>query len=148
MRLPEFTSSGDLPPGVYQASLTEVLARFGESSESRKRVGKRLSRIHRIAVETGNLSRFVVFGSFVTLNPAPNDVDVFMIMDDRFDYATLHGEARLLFEHGSAQNHFGASVFWIRRLAALDGESAALEYWQVKRDGMLRGIVEIAEVQA
>jgi hypothetical protein len=34
-----------------------------------------------------------------------------------FDADTLTGEARLLFDHASAQAHFGASVFWLRRLA-------------------------------
>jgi hypothetical protein len=67
-----------------------------------------------------------------------------MIMDDNFDIGSLVGEARLLFaDHGSAQGHFGASVFWIRRMAAIGGEQAAIEDWQIKRDGTERGIVEI-----
>jgi hypothetical protein len=50
---------------------------------------------------------------------------------------------RLLFDHAAAQALFGASVFWLRRLAALEGEASTMELWQVKRDGSLRGIVEI-----
>jgi hypothetical protein len=38
---------------------------------------------------------------------------------------------------------FGGSVFWVRQLAALNGEQAAIEHWQIKRDGGQRGIVEI-----
>ena len=49
----------------------------------------------------------------------------------------------MLFDHAAAQAHFGASVFWLRRLAALGGEQETIEYWQVKRDGGRRGIVEI-----
>jgi len=90
------------------------------------------------------MSRFVVFGSFVTAKEEPNDVDVFLLMEGSFDVSQLTGEAYLLFsDHAVAQAHFGASVFWIRRLAALDGEHKALEDWQVKRDGGQRGIVEI-----
>lgn len=37
----------------------------------------------------------------------------------------------------------GASVFWIRRVAALGGEEEALEHWQTKRDKTRRGIVEV-----
>ncbi len=103
----------------------------------------RLERIHRIALETGHLARFVVFGSFVTDKHEPNDVDVFMIMDDNFGMGSLVGEARLLFAHGTAQDHFGCSVFWVRRVAAIGGEEAAIEDWQIKRDGTKRGIVEI-----
>ena len=85
-----------------------------------------------------------MFGSFVTAKHEPNDVDVFMIMDDNFDMGALAGESRLLFDdHGTAQSHFGASVFWMRRMAAIGGEQAAIEDWQIKRDGTERGIVEI-----
>jgi hypothetical protein len=73
----------------------------------------------------------------------PNDVDVFMVMEDSFDAAQLSGETAMLFDHAVAQAHFGASVFWLRRLAALGGEQASIEYWQVKRDRSFRGIVEI-----
>jgi hypothetical protein len=42
-----------------------------------------------------------------------------------------------------ADARFGASVFWVRRSGALGGEQAMVEYWQVRRDGGRRGIVEI-----
>ena len=73
-------------------------------------------------------------------------MDVFILMEDSF-YLTEHtGEVRLLFSnHAVAQSRFGASVFWMRRLAALDGEERVIEDWQVKRDRGKRGIVEIIE---
>jgi hypothetical protein len=37
----------------------------------------------------------------------------------------------------------GASIFWVRRAGALGGEQAAIEDWQIKRDGTRRGIVEV-----
>ena len=55
----------------------------------------------------------------------------------------LSGEPRLLFDHATAQDYFGCSVSWMRRLAALDGEQTTIEHWQIKRDGSKRGIVEI-----
>jgi hypothetical protein len=48
----------------------------------------------------------------------------------------------------TAQAHFGASVFWLRRLACWEGEQASVEYWQVRRGGGLRGIVEIIEAKS
>lgn len=144
MPLPEFNETGDLPTGVHGASLADAVARFGTGSDRRKLVSRRLERIYRIAAQTGHLARFVVFGSFVTAKHEPNDVDVFMIMDDNFDMGSLVGEPRLLFvDHGTAQDHFGASVFWMRRMAAIGGEQSAIEDWQIKRDGTERGIVEI-----
>ena len=143
MPLPQFTESGDLPPGVHRAALAEVLERFGRTPDRRKLLALRLERIYRIAVSTGHLVRFVVFGSFVSIKPDPNDVDVFMIMDDAFKVADVAGENRLLFEHAPAHARFGGSVFWVRRVAAMDGEQATMEDWQIKRDGSNRGIVEI-----
>ena len=81
----------------------------------------------------------------MTDKPQPNDVDVFLVMDDSFDGETLEGESALLFDHSAADAHFGASVFWVRRLAALGGEEPAVEYWQTKRGGGQRGIIEIVE---
>lgn len=145
MSLPQLTDSGDLPIGVHKASLQETLARFGVGNFRRVAVGERLERVHRLASSTGHLSRFVVFGSFVTDKPEPNDVDVFLVMEDSFDGSTLGGESVLLFDHAAADAHFGASVFWVRRLAALGGVQAMVEYWQVKRTGGQRGIIEIVE---
>ena len=66
-------------------------------------------------------------------------------MDDSFNGGTLHGESALLFDHAAADVHFGASVFWVRRLLAMGGEQPMVEYWQAKRCGGQRGIIEIVE---
>jgi hypothetical protein len=143
--LPPFNDEGDLPPGVFPATLAEIVERFGQGSLQRRAVADRLQRIHELARSTGHLARFVVFGSFVTDKPDPNDVDVILVMDDAFDLAAVSGEAALIFSHQDADSHFGASIFWVRRLAALGGEQAMIEYWQTRREGGRRGIVEILE---
>ena len=145
MPLPPFAGSGELPPGVHPATLAETLERFGTASSQRKLIALRLERIHRLASATDHLARFVIFGSFVTAKPEPNDVDVFLLMADTFDAGQLVGETRLLFEHAAAQAHFGAGVFWLRRLAVLGGEQETIEYWQLKRDGGKRGVVEVIQ---
>jgi hypothetical protein len=143
MSVPPFEANGDLPIGIHPALLTEVVARFGMSTARRKIMAARLERIYQVAAATGHMARFVVFGSFVTIKPEPNDVDVIILMEDDFDAGFLAEEARLLFDHSAADTFFGASVFWLRRIAAFGGEQTALEYWQTKRDGSLRGIIEI-----
>jgi hypothetical protein len=141
--LPSFTDVGELPPGVHAATLTEVLNRFGTPGPQRKAVALRLERVCQLAYATRQVARLVVFGSFVTDKADPNDVDLFLLMEHTFDASQLTGETRMVFDHAAAQARFGASVFWIRRLAAWEGEQAAVEYWQVKRGGGQRGIVEI-----
>ena len=143
MALPPLTEEGELPLGVHRASLREVRERFGVGSAKRKALALRLDRIYSIARATGHLARFVVFGSFVTSKLEPQDVDVFLVMTDTFDASELTSDVRLLFDHGAAQAHFGASVFWVRHRAVWPDEQVAVEFWQVKRGGVRRGIVEI-----
>jgi hypothetical protein len=147
MPLPGFNQDGDLPIGIHRVLLSEVLQRFGTVSPQRKRIAGRLERIYRLALSTGQLARFIVFGSFITSEENPNDVDVFMLMKDSFDLSKIiSGEVYLLFsDHSAAQARFGASVFWLRRQAALGGGKRVLEDWEIKRDGGKRGIVEIVE---
>ena len=128
--------------------MREVLERFGAGSDQRKALALRLARVYRVAQASGHLTRFVIFGSFVTNRIEPNDVDIFRVMGDAFDASQLGGEAPILFDHAAAQAHFGASVFWLRGLAAWPNEQAAVEFWQVKRDGGRRGIVEVTRAEA
>ena len=143
--LPAFNGAGDLPPGVYPASLQEVIARFGEGTFQRLAVASRLTRVYSIAMGTGQVRRFIVFGSFVTSKLDPNDVDVFLLMEDAFSVSNLEGVARLLFDHAVADSRFGVSIFWLRRQTAFGGEDATIEHWQIKRDGSRRGIIEIVQ---
>lgn len=143
MALPAFNEDGDLPPGVHGATLSEVLERFGQGSVQRCAVADRLTRLYQLAASTGQLARFVVFGSFVTAKAEPNDIDILLLMEDTFDLAAVTGEATLVFQHLETQARFGASVFWTRRSGAMGGEQAMIEYWQVRRQGGHRGIVEI-----
>ena len=140
---PEFDTNGDLPVGIYQATLTEILQNFGTGTVQRYLLGQRLERIHMLANSTGKVARFIVFGSFVTAKPIPGDIDIFLLMEDSFDADQVYGEAAHVFNHQEAQNVLGASVFWIRKLAAIGGEQEAVEYWQVKRNNTRRGIVEV-----
>jgi len=104
--LPPVRKDGDLPPGVYRATLRELLGRFGKGSRQRVAVAQRLERIYRFSIGTGQLARFVVFGSFVSSKSEPADVDVFLLMENTFDMGQLTGEARVLFDHAAAQAHF------------------------------------------
>ncbi len=143
--LPEFNQHGDLPPGIHTAMIEDILSRFA-GPPWRAVIARRLERIYLLARSTGHLARFIVFGSFITNKAEPNDVDIFLLMEDSFDVSKVSTEARLVFDHTAAQNLLGASVFWIRRAAALGGEEAMIAHWQIKRDGNKRGIVEVASL--
>ena len=144
MPLPDLNADGDLPPGIYAVAWGEVAERFGASEGQREVCTRRLAHVRELARRTACLKRFVVFGSFVTAKPEPNDVDVILIMDDTFRLENCPMESRALFDHAVAQARFQASIFWMRP-ALLIGESVEefIAYWQVKRGGGNRGIVDV-----
>ena len=144
MPLPEFNEFGDLPEGNYAASLDEVIARFGSGTAQRTAVTDRLRRIYQLASATGQLDRLVVFGSYVSNAIDPNDVDVILVMRDDFRSEDCSAESAVLFDHARANDELGASIFWVRPDMLL-GEPLELflAFWQTKRDGRRRGVVEI-----
>lgn len=143
MSLSELSQIGDLPVGIHAVTLAQVLERFGVGNARRVALAQRLERIYALATSTGHVAHFIVFGSFITSKEDPNDVDVFLLMEDSFDVAAVGDQARLLFDHPAAQAVYGASVFWLRKLAVIGDERSAVEDWQIKRDGSRRGIIEI-----
>jgi hypothetical protein len=142
--LPEFNEFGDLPAGNRPASLAEVVARFGSGSTQRAIVTDRLRRMYRLAIATGHLDRLVIFGSYVSDADEPNDMDVVLVMRNDFRSEDCPAESAVLFDHARANDELGASIFWVRPDMLL-GEPLEefLAFWQTKRGGGRRGIVEI-----
>jgi hypothetical protein len=103
-----------------------------------------LNRIHGLALATGCLDRLVIFGSYVSDEPQPKDVDVILVMRNEFRPENCTAESVVLFDHARADAELGASVFWVRPDMLL-GEPLEqfLAFWQTKRDGKRRGLVEI-----
>lgn len=43
---PDFNENGDLPPGIHQATLAEVIEHFGQSTPQRQIMARRLEHIY------------------------------------------------------------------------------------------------------
>ena len=61
MPLPQFNDLGDLPPGVHQATLDEVVGRFGGQTARRDVCTRRLVHLVELARRAGHLQRLIVF---------------------------------------------------------------------------------------
>ena len=103
-----------LPEGIHPATIDEVVAQFGSGTEQRIIVTERLQRIYQLAKDTGHLQHLIIFGSYITAKPKPNDIDVVIIFDDDFDMAACNVDVKKLLNHQQAATEFSASVFWIR----------------------------------
>ena len=144
MPLPHLNSTGELPEGVHQATMDEILAQFGDGTPQRQAATARLRRIYQLAHATGKLERLILFGSYITAKPDPNDIDIVLVMRNDFDVHACEEETRILFDHPRAVEAFGASVFWVRPLLLLlETLEEFIAHWQIKRDQTRRGIVEV-----
>ncbi len=146
MPLPIFREDGNLPEGIWRATIDEVVARFGSGSVQREEVTKRLLRIYNLALATGTLERFIVFGSYVTEKAAPNDVDVILIMLDDFRMEACDNVTLALFDHDRADSEMGASIFWARpTMLFLETVEEFVAGWQKTREQTQRGIIEVIQ---
>ena len=144
MPLPGLNQKGDLAEGVHSATMDEVIGRFGPGTAQREAVTRRLLRIFELTKGSGKLDRLLIFGSYVTTKPEPNDVDIILVMSDDFRVEACAQPAKQLFDHEQAAKAFGASIFWIRpAMLFLDTLEKFLAHWQLKADGTRRGIVEV-----
>ena len=145
MLWPDFNELGDLPVGIHRAKLADVVARFGRGSAQRAAVTARLERIYELTHSSGCLQRFIIFGSYVTAEPQPHDVDVFLVMRGDFQPRDTLPEIQGLFRHGTAQSEFGASIFWVNAGTSFADTEDLVVGWQTRRDLQRRGIVEVME---
>jgi len=130
--------------GIHCATLNQVIQRFGVEGVLRQASTLRLSHVYDLAKRTGHLQKFIIFGSYVTAEANPNDIDVVLVMDDGFRLEMCPIESLGLFDHAVAQARYGASIFWLRPGLLVGGSvEDFIAYWQLKRDGSKRGIVEV-----
>ena len=142
--LPEFNSRGDLPAGVHSTNWSEFRSSFKGASLRRTWLLGRLRVLLQLAAETGQLHRVFIWGSFVTMQANPRNLDVLLIMSEDFEVARLSGPAQAVFDSSRARQQFTADVFWERASIRQKFLEAWLETYQSSGTFEKRGIVELA----
>jgi hypothetical protein len=130
--LPPFDKFGNLPRGIHQASIEEIVDRFGHGSPEREVEICELMEVIAWAKQHG-VRRLIINGSFVTDKRDPNDIDVVLLppRDERQQQTMFEGEPMWPF---------------LQLLVAAD--DADLERWAVDdfgtdRNGCPKGVVEV-----
>ncbi|MFQ6044630.1 MAG: hypothetical protein ACE5PV_27570 [Candidatus Poribacteria bacterium] len=141
--IPDFNDLGDLPAGIHKASIDEIINAFGSGSPQREALTRQFTEIIDLACSTGQLCEVFIFGSYITVKLAPNDIDLLLIMSAEFDSEDVVGRERLIFDAMAAQHLFNASIWWITQLTEPSTRNLILEQIQMRRDGNRRGIVEV-----
>jgi hypothetical protein len=141
--LPDFTSEGDLPVGVHRCDWPEFQLRFGTSTPRRIWLVGRLEALVSLAGSTRKLKFIFVWGSFVTAKPSPKDLDVLLIMDERFELDSEPPSVQAAFDSVRARLLFESDVFWARASIGKEVLDTWLETYQISRTFRKRGIVEL-----
>jgi len=136
--------SGLLPPGVHICTLNDVKARFGtfRSSDRRPRLFARLMELIAELKRSTFFLAVVIDGSFVTDEPAPNDIDVILVLHPDHDRTSELSAADYSLMDRSAGKRFGFDLL-VARDRSLEYEEYVRFFAQVRRDrqrskGMVR----------
>jgi hypothetical protein len=129
MPIPEFNELGYLPPGVYEATWSEFLARFG-TNQHRLRLATGLAAALR-KLATAGCRRIIIGGSFVTSKEEPHDFDGWYD-DFCLDLELL--DPLFVEEVELQQSVFGGRLF---DLPSYEG------FFQTDREGRPKGIVAL-----
>jgi hypothetical protein len=145
MSLPATLPNGYLPLGVHEVTIREIIDRFGTGTPRRQVLVTLLQELLGLARATGKLRRAFIWGSFVTDKPFPRDLDVFLLMQEGFDqeFAGLPPTQQCVFEHERARLLFEADVFWATEAIGAEVLASWLNVYQLSRDMVQRGIVEV-----
>ena len=107
MPIPELMLNGILPPGLHAATLTEIAARYGTSSEARTRQARLLRLIVEAALQYPTIKRILVWGSFVTSKLEPNDLDYSLVVARAYDLERIAEPHRRFLVPFEARQFYG-----------------------------------------
>jgi len=82
MPIPALNADGLLPSGIFDCSLADVHARFGnfQGSDIRQRHFVGLEKLVAAMQRSGLFEALLLDGSFVTVKPSPNDIDLVAVL--------------------------------------------------------------------
>ena len=82
MPIPDADHRGYLPHGVHDASLAEILDRYGRFRETDRRVtlGAQLAEFAEEARASGLVRFLIIDGSYTTAKPQPGDIDLIVVL--------------------------------------------------------------------
>jgi hypothetical protein len=134
-------STGNLPPGVHDATWDELVATFGSSSRRKELLRGLLPALS--ALNAAGCARAYVDGSFVTAKDAPDDFDGCWeaggVDPDLLDPVLLD----VAHPRDAQKAKYGGELF-IANSAADPAGTAFIDFFQVdKTTGMRKGIVAI-----
>ena len=144
--IPSFNENGWLLEGIYDCTLDEAAARFGEfqGSDRRPQLWVRFTEFMRELKACEFLEAVLVNGSFVSTKPDPNDIDLVLVVAAAYDFSRdLPPVEYNLLARQRVRRRFGFDIV-VAKNGSGNLEQAVAFFQQVKqRPGGKKGILRI-----
>ena len=147
MPIPAFDQYGLLPVGIHDCTIAEVRSRFGSFQSSDRRPGlfQKLELLVAEARAAQFLRSLLIDGSFVTVEPKPNDIDLVLVLPRTHNVsADLPPAHYTLISKRSVQRRYGFDILAVRENSVEYDEAVAF-FQQVRHQPALRkGILRLS----
>ena len=144
--IPPLDQSGLLPEGIHDCTLAEAEARFGkfQTSDRRPRLWGRFMEFILEARASGIVVAVLLDGSFVTVQPTPNDIDLILIVATAHDFTMdLPLQHYSILAQQRVRRRFGFDVVVVRNQS--DNLTQAVEFFAQVRQlpGQKKGLLRL-----
>ena len=139
MSIPAVLPNGELPPGEHQASLDDIEARYGVSTDCRKLLMQGLQKAAR-NFELSGVSTLWINGSFITDKEEPNDIDGCWEYTSAIDTKKL--DPVFLGSRKEIKKKYGLDFFIANFIEAGSGLPFP-KFFQVNSNGDPKGIIVV-----
>jgi len=141
--IPPFDDTGDLLPGLHNATWDEFQAHFCRFVQSDRRLMlcQQLEQLVNDACAGGIVTKILVGGSMVRATAEPNDFDCIIVLHADTQYETLRPDQLQVADARIARSRYLGEIFIAR-----EGQSTLslyIDFFSRNRDGKIIGMVEV-----
>ncbi|MFA7204634.1 MAG: hypothetical protein WC188_13105 [Candidatus Caldatribacteriota bacterium] len=136
--IPDFNKHGNLPAGIYRASIDDIEKRFGLNSKKRISLFSTFNNFLELIIPfKTNIKQIILDGSFVTTKENPGDIDCIILIKDNTRYTP-----EIVDKLVNAKKLYNIHLF-IREERNIKEYKKLLDLFSKDRDLKLKGVIEV-----
>lgn len=136
--IPDFNKHGNLPAGIYRASIDDIEKRFGLNSKKRISLFSTFNNFLELIMPfKTNIKQIILDGSFVTTKENPGDIDCIILIKDNTRFTP-----EIVDKLVNAKKLYNIHLF-IREERNIKEYKKLLDLFSKDRDLKLKGVIEV-----
>lgn len=136
--IPDFNKHGNLPAGIYRASIDDIEKRFGLNSKKRISLFSTFNNFLELIIPfKTNIKQIILDGSFVTTKENPGDIDCIILIKDNTRFTP-----EIVDKLVNAKKLYNIHLF-IREERNIKEYKKLLDLFSKDRDLKLKGVIEV-----